>query len=123
MVKRGQSVVQAAEVSYELHSLGWKAFQQLCVSVTSEVWGQTVQGFFDSRDGGRDGAFFGSWSPRAGEVFQGAFTVQCKFTSQANGTIRLSDLSDELAKSIPVYQYQQEYSIIYSFRFQMRPIR
>lgn len=95
----GSAKVQAAEVNYELHSLGWKAFQQLCVSVTSEVWGQTVQGFFDSRDGGRDGAFYGSWVPKAGELVQGAFTVQCKFTSQPSNTLKLSDLRDDLTKA------------------------
>jgi hypothetical protein len=48
------SSVQAAEVDYDLHTLGWKAFQQLCVTVASEIWGQTVQGYFEGNDGGRD---------------------------------------------------------------------
>ncbi|MDO8891900.1 MAG: hypothetical protein Q7V00_08670 [Sulfurimicrobium sp.] len=99
MAKRDQPKVQASEVSYELHSLGWKAFQQLCATVTSEVWGQTVQGFFDSHDGGRDGAFYGTWTKKAGETFEGAFTVQCKFTSQPASTIHLSELRDELTKA------------------------
>lgn len=99
MVNMGQPKVQAGEVTYELHSLGWKAFQQLCVTVTSEVWGQTVQGFFDSHDGGRDGAFYGTWTAKGGEALQGAFTIQCKFTSQPTSTIQLSDLRDELAKA------------------------
>lgn len=91
--------VQAAEPKYELHSLGWKAFQQLCVTVASEVWGQTVQGFFDAKDGGRDGAFYGTWTPKGGEVLHGSFTVQCKFFSDARKVLQLSDLSDELAKA------------------------
>ncbi|MGH9428821.1 MAG: hypothetical protein ACRD2L_21250, partial [Terriglobia bacterium] len=80
MTDRKQSRVQAAEITYELHSLGWKGFQNLCVSIAGGVWGQVVQSFFDSHDGGRDGAFHGSWTPRSGETLQGAFTVQCKFT-------------------------------------------
>jgi hypothetical protein len=91
--------VQATEVTYELHSLGWKAFQHLCISIAGEVWGQTVQGFVESYDGGRDGAFYGTWSPQAGEAFQGAFTVQCKFSARADKTIGLSDLDDELTKA------------------------
>jgi hypothetical protein len=79
--------------------LGWKAFQQLCVSIASEVWGQVVQGYFDSHDGGRDGAFHGSWAPIAGESFEGSFTAQCKFSSQANKTLKFSDLRDELSKA------------------------
>lgn len=99
MPKFLQPKVQSGSVTYELHSLGWKAFQQLCVTIISEVWGQHVQSFADSHDGGRDGAFHGAWSPKSGEPFHGSFTVQCKFTSQSNKTLKLSDLSDELSKA------------------------
>lgn len=99
MLKAQPQVVQANEVTYELHSLGWKAFQQLCVTIISEVWGQHVQSFFDSRDGGRDGAFHGQCSQNLGESLHGSFTVQCKFTSQLNKTLKLSDLNDEVDKA------------------------
>lgn len=102
MTKKPHSVppqVQASAVTYELHSLGWKAFQQLCVTIISEVWGQSVQSFFDSHDGGRDGAFNGTWTPTPGEVYQGSFTVQCKFTSKSGKALRMGDLSDELEKA------------------------
>ncbi|MEH6735210.1 MAG: hypothetical protein V7690_11260 [Shewanella sp.] len=39
------------DLTYELHSLGWKAFQQLCATVLSEVLGQTVQVFSEVNDG------------------------------------------------------------------------
>lgn len=91
--------VQAGDVTYELHSLGWKAFQQLCVTVISEVWGQHVQSFADSHDGGRDGAFHGAWSPRPRELLNGSFTIQCKFTSQPGKSLKLGDLRDELEKA------------------------
>jgi hypothetical protein len=97
--KSTPSKVQATEVTYELHSLGWKAFQTLCVTIVGEVCGQTVQGFFDSHDGGRDGAFQGTWKPKSGEVFEGSFTAQCKFTSKADKQIQLADLKDELGKA------------------------
>src|SRR4051794_32410347 len=93
-----QAVAQANEISYELHSLGWKAFQDLCATITSEVWGQTVQKFLPSNDAGRDGAFSGEWQPKAGEVFKGSFTVQCKFTVKRNKTLHLSDVVGELEK-------------------------
>jgi hypothetical protein len=48
---------------YELHRLGWKDFQQLCLTIAREVLGQTVESFLDSNDGGRDGAFTGEWTP------------------------------------------------------------
>ncbi|MBI3869301.1 MAG: hypothetical protein HY299_12335 [Verrucomicrobia bacterium] len=91
--------VQAPEVAYELHTLGWKAFQNFCVTLTSEVWGQTVQSFFDTHDGGRDGAFHGKWKPQDGEAFEGSFTVQCKFTAKADTQLQLADLKDELNKA------------------------
>ncbi len=91
--------VQANHPTYELHSLGWKAFQQLCVSVAGDVWGQVVQGFFDSHDGGRDGAFYGVWVPKGGEALEGSFAAQCKFSYKPNRTLNLLDLRDELAKA------------------------
>jgi hypothetical protein len=97
-VKSTPAKANAAQPSYELHSLGWKAFQQLCVAVAGEIWGQTVQGFYDSHDGGRDGAFHGQWKVKSGETLSGSFTVQCKFTSQPTKALRLNDLKDEISK-------------------------
>ncbi len=93
------SKVQANEVNYELHSLGWKAFQNLCSTIVSEIWGQTVQTFFDSQDGGRDGAFNGHWENKEGELYTGTFTVQCKHTTKNDSIIKLSDLASELEKA------------------------
>lgn len=86
------------EVSYELESLGWKAFQDLCVTIVSDVLGQTFQTFLPSDDGGRDGAFHGRWNPGDGEGCEGSFTVQCKFSAK-DSTLSLSDLQDELKKA------------------------
>jgi len=97
--KRKGSKVKAGEVTYELHSLGWKAFQNLCATITGEIWGQVIQTFFDSNDGGRDGAFHGEWVAKNGESFSGSFTVQCKFTSKPDATIVLSSLKEELTKA------------------------
>lgn len=99
MIKSATSSVQATEVNYELHTLGWKAFQQLCVTITSEIWGQTVQGYFEGNDGGRDGAFYGAWAARDSEILDGSFTVQCKFSALPSRSLVLSDLSEELAKA------------------------
>jgi hypothetical protein len=97
--RRNRVLSQAGLVNYELHTLGWKAFQDLCATITGEIWGQTVQVFLDSRDGGRDGAFSGEWRPKGGEAFHGAFTVQCKFTSKRDKQLELSSLKDELTKA------------------------
>ena len=91
--------VQAQEISYELNTLGWKSFQDLCVTIISDVLGQTVQSFSSIKDGGRDGAFHGTWKSKADVDMDGAFTVQCKFTSSRDKSITLSSLKDELKKA------------------------
>jgi len=84
---------------FKLHTLGWHSFQQLCLSVVREVLGQTVAGFLDSRDGGRDGAFTGRWSPQYGEHYNGEFVIQCKFTNRPSYNLQLSDVQTELEKT------------------------
>lgn len=85
--------------SFAMHDLGWFAFQQLCHTILREVLGQTVQSFLGSRDGGRDGAFQGTWTPAPGDPLSGAFVVQCKHTARAGANLRLGDLEDELEKA------------------------
>ncbi|MBU2462622.1 MAG: restriction endonuclease, partial [Candidatus Edwardsbacteria bacterium] len=92
------SKVNATETSYELHTLGWKAFQDLCATIMRDVLGQTVENFLPSGDGGRDGAFFGKWDNISNGV-EGSFVVQCKHTSIAGKTITLSMLSEEINKA------------------------
>ncbi len=84
---------------YDLHKLGWKSFQQLCLTVVSEILGQTVESFLDTNDGGQDGAFTGIWSIEGQEDLSGSFVVQCKHTSRAAYSLRISDISDEIEKA------------------------
>lgn len=89
--------------TFELHTLGWRAFQDLCAAVLREVWGQSVQAFADTNDAGRDGAFYGIWhnsaedSP-AFDLPAGPFAVQCKHTKNPGATLSASALEDEFAK-------------------------
>lgn len=84
---------------FALHNLGWSSFQQLCLTITREVLGQTVESFLDSGDGGRDGAFAGTWRSVGQEYLSGQFVVQCKFTSKISYVLKASDLSDEVEKA------------------------
>jgi energy-coupling factor transporter ATP-binding protein EcfA2 len=84
---------------HALHTLGWNDFQRLCLTITREILGQTVESFLDSHDGGRDGAFTGTWKQIGFESLSGNFVIQCKFTSKPNSTIRPADLSDEAEKA------------------------
>lgn len=83
---------------YNLHNLGWNSFQQLCLAISREILGQTVQSFLDSGDGGRDGAFTGTWKRNGREDLTGRFVIQCKFTSRSTHVLRPSSLTDEVAK-------------------------
>lgn len=83
---------------FDLTSLGWHSFQQLCLTISREVLGQTVESFLDSNDAGQDGAFVGIWRRVRGEALRGRFVIQCKFTSKPGGTLRLQDLSEEIPK-------------------------
>ncbi|MEU9646130.1 hypothetical protein [Streptomyces sp. NPDC048188] len=96
-------VVAAGSPRFTLHTLGWRAFQDLCAAVLREVWGQSVQAFADSNDGGRDGAFYGTWQPPTGpsgvrDVPPGPFVLQCKHTKKADTTLAPSELEEEFDK-------------------------
>ena len=84
---------------FNLHNLGWSSFQQLCLTITREILGQTVESFLDSGDGGRDGAFTGTWEVSKQKNVSGRFVIQCKFTSRIGYVLKASDLSDEVEKA------------------------
>lgn len=84
---------------YDLHYLGWHSFQQLCLTITREIFGQTVESFLDTSDAGKDGAFAGTWQPRQGEALIGSFVIQCKFTSKRARNLSAADLADEAEKA------------------------
>ncbi|WP_041929715.1 hypothetical protein [Methylibium petroleiphilum] len=83
---------------YDLHRLGWNSFQQLCLTIAREVLAQSVKSFLDSNDGGRDGAFCGTWTPTKNETMSGSFVIQCKFTSKPNALLAKEDIAAELPK-------------------------
>lgn len=96
-----------SEPDYELHKLGWRAFQDLCAVVLQESLGQTFTAFADTNDAGQDGAFHGFWAapgdepvPELEDFATPAMpvVVQCKFSVDPSGTLAPSDLESELAK-------------------------
>ncbi len=85
--------------NFKLHELGWNDFQNLCLTVTSEVFGQTVRDFLPNNDAGRDGAFYGTWISTESEPYQGDFVIQAKHTSNLSAFLTPSLISDELGKA------------------------
>lgn len=100
---RKGTVAAPGSPDFALHTLGWRAFQDLCAAVLREVWAQSVHTFADSNDGGRDGAFYGTWQQPPDplgvqDVPDGPFVLQCKHTKKADTTLTPSELDDEFAK-------------------------
>ncbi|MES2596266.1 MAG: restriction endonuclease [Verrucomicrobiota bacterium] len=90
---------QASNVTFNLHSLGWEAFQNLCANVLREILGQNVTSYSSSNDGGQDGTFKGTWRKTANEAYFGSIVVQCKFSAIQDEHLSLSHLKDELKKA------------------------
>ena len=84
--------------------MGGIASNSWCHTIGGEILGQTLESFADANDGGRDGAFKGTWNPDGGEDLEGSFVIQCKFTAKANGRLTPSGLSEEAEKAKALVQ-------------------
>jgi hypothetical protein len=75
-----------------LHTLGWKAFQDLCAQVCQEILKRPVEIYQDAKDGGQDATFV---SRRKGRGAGEPATIQCKFSSKTDRALKPSDLKQE----------------------------
>jgi hypothetical protein len=87
-----------ANFDFNLHTLGWNAFQDLCATIISELYGVVPKIFSPQNDGGRDIAFQGAWNACALGP-DGSYAVQCKHTSRLQGHLSASMLSSEVEKA------------------------
>jgi len=78
---------------FELHTLGWFSFEELCRTILREEWGQPVEAYSRGPDGGRDGFLFGPWQGTSE-----ATVVQCKHFGSTGARLHPSDLRNELRK-------------------------
>lgn len=85
---------------YNLHRLGWAAFEDLCIQVMRVVLGETCTRFRPGADGGRDGWFSGTSTGMLVEQNQltGDFVIQCKHTSSSTGTLSVAQMAGEIRK-------------------------
>lgn len=84
-------------MTFDLIKLGWKAFQDLATAVAAEILKRPVQSFLGSNDGGRDGAFLGTWTGDDGQPVKS--TLQCKFMGKLGANLTLAKLKSELPKA------------------------
>ena len=85
-------------IQFDLHKLGWSAFQDLSATIFRELMGQTLQTFSAGKDGGRDAAFNGIWNPNNKLALAGNFVIQCKHTSKNANPLTIDKFKPELAK-------------------------
>lgn len=83
---------QAYHADFALHTLGWKAFQDLCAQVMEEELQTTVSVYREAQDGGQDAVFLAK-SP---DGLTAVGTVQCKFSSKPDQRLRPSDITSEI---------------------------
>lgn len=85
-------IAQGYNADFALHTLGWKAFQDLCAQLCAESLGRTVSIYREAQDRGQDAVFL----LPAAQGFQEA-TVQCKFSGKSDQRLKLSDITAELS--------------------------
>ncbi len=86
-------IAQAYHTDFALHTLGWKAFQDLCAQISEESLQRTISIYREAQDGGQDAVFLLSATEG---IKQG--TVQCKFSAKAEQRLKVSDITGELRK-------------------------
>jgi hypothetical protein len=76
-----------------LHTLGWKAFQDLCAQVCEDILNIPIEIYREAQDGGQDAVFV--TKSGLGIPSKNA-TVQCKYSSHFSRTLKASDLRAEV---------------------------
>jgi hypothetical protein len=96
-----------------LHTIGWKAFQDLCAHVLEEVLQLPVEIYREAQDDGQDAVFVSKKNSSSGSV---PATVQCKFSCVANRTLKASDLTkeEEHIVSLKAAGYAEQYVLMTS---------
>jgi hypothetical protein len=80
---------------FDLHQLGWFAFEQLCRTICREVYGQPVEAYTPGRDHGRDGTLLGLWHADGRPA---RAVLQCKHTGTPNRNLAVRNIESELPK-------------------------
>jgi hypothetical protein len=91
-------LAQSQQVTFELHTLGWRAFQDLCFTVLREEFGQTCNMLTYVNDLGQDIIFKGTWEPYKQDKNGGVFVFQCKHTSHNLNSLTKGLLEKEISK-------------------------
>jgi hypothetical protein len=83
-------------LQFDLHQLGWYAFEQLCRTIARAVWNQPVESYSRGPDGGRDGALFGPWTQ---DEASAPVLLQSKHSGAPVTHLSVADVQQEFAKA------------------------
>ena len=86
---------QGPYVDLALHTIGWKAFQDMAAQICEVRLRTRVTIHHPANDGGQDAVFL---MPSSDKGSPPAGTVQVKFSHDPKGSLKLSDLTPELEK-------------------------
>ena len=95
MPKTNSHRAQGPYVDLALHTIGWKAFQDMAAQVCEERLKTRVTIHHEAKDGGQDAVFL---IPASRKKVPPSGTVQVKFSSDPKGSLTLSNLTLELVK-------------------------
>jgi hypothetical protein len=90
-----QLALQPARVAHgpwsnlALHTIGWRAFQDLCSQVCEVFFERPVEIYREAQDGGQDAVFL---IPSKTSEVPAIRTIQCKHSSDPTRKVKLSDL-------------------------------
>jgi hypothetical protein len=93
--KTNNHQAQGPYADLALHTIGWKAFQDMAIQVCEERLKTRVTIHHEAKDGGQDAVFL---IPSSSRKAPPSGTVQVKFSSDPKGGLTLSDLTSELVK-------------------------
>lgn len=92
-VTRSHRVAVGPWSDLSLHTIGWRAFQDLCSQVCEVMLKRPVEIFREAQDGGQDAVFL---VPNDVDGAPAIGTIQVKYTSEAGKALRLRDISPEI---------------------------
>ncbi len=88
--------VQGSRKNFQLHTIGWQAFQDLACSVSEVEFDRVVHRIAKTSDQGRDGFFYGLPDKHLDGKDERETTIQCKHTADPTDKLKKSVLKNDL---------------------------
>lgn len=90
---------QGPEVDFALHTIGWKAFQDLACTICEVEFSRPVNRTSKTSDEGRDGSFYGIPEKAISEKDTRETSIQSKHSVKGDDSLTLSMLKEDISKA------------------------